>query len=217
MRISDLSSDVCSSDLPTWASRACSSAPSWWAERVRSPLRWGPARRWCWRCRVADRIRIGLCDDHAVVRSGLRRILEAEADFEVVGEAGSAAEAVEVALSAQPDVFVMDLGLPDRNGIAATADVCSVSPGTRVLVLTVHDDVAYLRRAFDAGATGYLVTEAADVDLVQAVPQVPAGRQYVHPSMGAALLAPDQPAARPAAPGGVRHERGAEVLTLNTP
>src|SRR3546814_3072871 len=81
----------------------------------------------------------------------LRRILEAEADFEVVGEAGSAAEAVEVALSAQPDVFVMDLGLPDRNGIAATADVCSVSPGTRVLVLTVHDDVAYLRRAFDAG------------------------------------------------------------------
>src|SRR3546814_1226331 len=145
MRISDLSSDVCSSDLPTWASRACSSAPSWWAERVRSPLRWGPARRWCWRGRVADRIRIGLCDDHAVVRSGLRRILEAEADFEVVGEAGSAAEAVEVALSAQPDVFVMDLGLPDRNGIAATADVCSVSPGTRVLVLTVHDDVAYLR------------------------------------------------------------------------
>src|SRR3546814_20242917 len=81
----------------------------------------------------------------------LRRILEAEADFEVVGEAGSAAEAVEVALSAQPDVFVMDLGLPDRNGSAATADVCSVSPGTRVLVLPVHDNVAYLRLALHAG------------------------------------------------------------------
>lgn len=163
---------------------------------------------------MADRIRIGLCDDHAVVRSGLRRILEAEADFEVVGEAGSAAEAVEVALSAQPDVFVMDLGLPDRNGIAATADVCSVSPGTRVLVLTVHDDVAYLRRAFEAGATGYLVKEAADVDLVQAVRQVAAGRQYVHPSLGAALLAPDTPAARPAGPGGELSEREAEVLAL---
>src|SRR3546814_11232037 len=124
MRISDLSSDVCSSDLPTWASRACSSAPSWWAERCRSPLRWGPARRWCWRCRVADRIRIGLCDDHAVVRSGLRRILEAEADFTVVGEAGSAAEAVEGALSAQPDVIGMELGWPDRHRTAAPAHIC---------------------------------------------------------------------------------------------
>jgi two-component system, NarL family, response regulator NreC len=163
---------------------------------------------------VADRIRIALCDDHAVVRSGLRRILEAEADLEVVGEAGSAAQAVEVASSAQPDVFVMDLGLPDRNGIAATTEVCAVSPETRVLVLTVHDDVAYLRRAFAAGATGYLVKEAADVELVQAVREVAAGRQYVHPSLGAALLAPDAPGARPAGPGGELSEREAEVLAL---
>ena len=112
---------------------------------------------------MADRIRIALCDDHAVVRSGLRRILEAEADLEVVGEAGSATQAVEVASSAQPDVFVMDLGLPDRNGIAATTEVCAVSPETRVLVLTVHDDVAYLRRAFAAGATGYLVDMGIDI------------------------------------------------------
>jgi two-component system, NarL family, response regulator NreC len=163
---------------------------------------------------VADRIRIALCDDHAVVRSGLRRILEAEADLEVVGEAGSATQAVEVASSAQPDVFVMDLGLPDRNGIAATTEVCAVSPETRVLVLTVHDDVAYLRRAFAAGATGYLVKEAADVELVQAVREVAAGRPYVHPSLGAALLAPDAPGARPAGPGGELSEREAEVLAL---
>ena len=163
---------------------------------------------------MADRIRIALCDDHAVVRSGLRHILEAEADLEVVGEAGSAAEAVEVATSARPDVFVMDLGLPDRNGIAATADICAVSPETRVLVLTVHDDVAYLRRAFDAGATGYLVKEAADVELVQAVRQVATGKQYVHPSLGAALLAPDAPAARPTGPGGELSEREVEVLAL---
>jgi two-component system response regulator NreC len=163
---------------------------------------------------MTDRIRIALCDDHAVVRSGLRRILEAEADLEVVGEAGSAAEAAEVASSARPDVFLMDLGLPGRNGIAATADVRAVSPDTRVLVLTVHDDVAYLRRAFEAGATGYLVKEAADVELVQAVRQVAEGKQYVHPSLGAALLAPDAPPARPAGPGGELSEREAEVLAL---
>ena len=163
---------------------------------------------------MADRIRIALCDDHALVRSGLRRILEAEPDFEVVGEAGLAGEAVDVARDAQPDVFVMDLGLPDRNGIAATADVCKVSPGTRVLVLTVHDDAAYLRRAFDAGATGYLVKEAADVELVQAVRQVAAGKQYVHPSLGAALLAPEAAGARPAGPGGKLSKREVEVLGL---
>ena len=163
---------------------------------------------------MADHIRIALCDDHAVVRSGLRHILEAEVDLEVVGEAGSAAEAVEVAGQVCPDVLVMDLGLPDRNGITATADVLAVSPSTRVLVLTVHDDVAYLRRAFDAGAAGYLVKEAADVDLVQAVRQVASGRQYVHPTLGAALLAPDVPPARPAGPGGELSEREVEVLTL---
>lgn len=163
---------------------------------------------------MADRVRVALCDDHAVVRSGLRHILEAEDDLEVVGEAGTAAAAVEVASDLRPDVFVMDLGLPDRSGIAATADVCAVSPATRVLVLTVHDDVAYLRRAFDAGAAGYLVKEAADVDLVQAVRQVAAGKQYVHPTLGAALLSPDAPSARPAGPGGELSEREVEVLTL---
>src|SRR3546814_19343832 len=92
--------------------------------------------------------------------------------------------------------------------------VCAVSPATRVLVLTVHDDVAYLRRAFDAGAAGYLVKDAADVELVQAVRQVAAGKEYVHPSLGAALLAPDAPAARPARPGGELSEREVPVPPL---
>jgi two-component system response regulator NreC len=161
---------------------------------------------------VGDRIRIALCDDHAIVRSGLRRILEAEPDLEVVAEAATADEAVTVARETQPDVFVMDVGLPDRNGVAATADVCKVSPATKVLVLTVHDDVAYLRRAFDAGAVGYLVKEAADIELVQAVRQVAKGRQYVHPTLGAALLAPDAATARPAGPGGELSEREVEIL-----
>lgn len=161
---------------------------------------------------MSERIRIALCDDHAVVRSGLRHILEAETDLEVVAEAGTAEEAVQVARDSQPDVFVMDIGLPDRNGIAATADVCAVSPATKVLILTVHDDIAYLRRAFDAGAVGYLVKEAADIELVQAVRQVAGGNQYVHPSLGAALLAPDAATVRPAGPGGELSVREVEVL-----
>ena len=163
---------------------------------------------------MAERIRIALCDDHAMVRSGLRRILDAEADLEVVAESATAAEAVIIARDTQPDVFVMDLGLPDRTGIAATLEVRAVSPATRVLVLTVHDDVAYLRRAFDAGAAGYLIKDAADVELVHAVRQVHAGKQYVYPTLGAALLAPDAATARPAGPGGELSEREVEVLGL---
>jgi len=157
-------------------------------------------------------VRIAICDDHGVVRSGLRRILEAEDDLEVVGEAGTAGEATSLARAERPDVFVMDLGLPDASGITATIEVRKASPATRVLVLTVHDDVAYLRRAFEAGADGYLIKEAADIELVQAVRQVASGRQYVHPSLGAALLAPDAPSARPSGPGGELSEREVEVM-----
>ena len=157
-------------------------------------------------------VRVALCDDHGIVRSGLRRIINAEADLEVVGEAASVHEAVELAHTERPDVFVMDLGLPDGSGLTATADVRRASPATRVLVLTVHDDIAYLRRAFEAGADGYMVKEAADVELVQAVRQVAAGHQYVHPTLGAALLAPDAPPARLGGPGGELSDREAEVL-----
>ena len=157
-------------------------------------------------------VRVALCDDHAVVRSGLRRILDAEDDLEVVGEAGSVREAVLVATAKRPDVFVMDLTLPDGSGITATVAVRKASPATRVLILTVHDDVAYLRRAFEAGADGYMVKDAADVELVNAVRQVASGRQYVHPTLGAALLAPDAPPAHFGGPGGALSEREAEVL-----
>lgn len=163
---------------------------------------------------MAEHIRIALCDDHAVVRSGLRRILETEPDLEVVAEAGTADEAVTVARDTQPDVFVMDVGLPGRSGIDATSDVCKVSPRTKVLVLTAHDDVAYLRRAFAAGAAGYLVKEAADIELVLAVRHIAAGKQYVHPTLGAALLAPDAATVRPAGPGGELSEREVEILGL---
>lgn len=163
---------------------------------------------------MAEPIRVALCDDHAVVRSGLRRILSDEADIDVVGEAGNAADAVTVAAAEQPDVFVMDLGLPGTNGIEATRQVLEASPTTAVLVLTVHDDVAYLRRAFDAGARGYLVKDAADIELVLAVRSVASGDEYVHPSLGAALLAPEAATVRPSGAGGELSEREVDVLRM---
>ena len=163
---------------------------------------------------MTDPIRVALCDDHAVVRGGLRRILEEEPDVEVVGEAGNATEAVTLAAATRPDVFVMDLGLPGTSGIEATRQVRAASPDTKVLVLTVHDDVAYLRKAFDAGAAGYLVKEAADVELVLAVRHVASGQEYVHPSLGAALLAPGASGPRPGGPGGELSDREIEVLRL---
>jgi DNA-binding NarL/FixJ family response regulator len=157
---------------------------------------------------------VALCDDHGVVRSGLRLILEAADDIVVVGQAPTGNEAIAMAADVHPDVLVMDVGLPDMSGIDATAKVLSASPGTRVLVLSVHDDVAYLRGSFDAGAAGYLLKEAADVELVEAVRQVASGRQYVHPTMGAALLAPDAGPRCLGGPGGQLSYRETEVLRL---
>ena len=159
-------------------------------------------------------IRVALCDDHAVVRGGLRRILAEEPDLEVVGEAGNGTAAIAIAAATAPAVFVMDLGLPDMSGIEATRRVIQASPETRVLVLTVHDDVAYLRQAFDAGAHGYLVKDAADVELVLAVRQVAAGRLYVHPRLGAMLLGPAASTGRASGPGGELSEREQTVLRL---
>jgi two-component system response regulator NreC len=157
-------------------------------------------------------IRVALCDDHAMVRSGLRRILAEEPDIEVAGEAGTAEQAVELARRTRPDVLVMDLGLPGASGIAATGRVRQASPDTAVLVLTAHNDVVYLRRAFAAGATGYLLKEAADIELVQAVRTVASGRQYVDPTLGAAALHVGAGPDRPAGPGGQLSERELEVL-----
>ena len=161
-----------------------------------------------------DVIRVALCDDHAVVRSGLSRIVDDEQDLQVVGAAGTAEAAAALARAEQPDVFVMDLGLPGTSGIEATRMIRTVSPRTAVLVLTVHDDIAYLRKAFDAGASGYLVKDAADVELVAAIRQVASGEQYVHPRLGAALLSPAASGRLVGPYGDELSEREVEVLRL---
>jgi two-component system, NarL family, response regulator NreC len=134
-------------------------------------------------------IQVLVCDDHALVRSGLCRLLESESSFDVVGEAADAEQAVDRVGELQPAVLLLDVVMPGRSGIEALADIRAASPDTRVLVLSMQDDPSYVRQAFAAGAHGYLVKEAADADLVQAIKDVAAGHKYVHPSLGARLAA----------------------------
>lgn len=132
-------------------------------------------------------ISVQLCDDHALVRAGLRRLLEAEPDISVTGEAANADEAVEQVRVGQPDVLLLDVVMPGRSGIEALPEITMAAPQTRVLMLSMQDDPIYVRQAFSAGADGYLLKEAADTELVQAVHEVAAGRSYVHPALGARL------------------------------
>ena len=128
-------------------------------------------------------------DDHAVVRSGLRLLLDAEDDFEVVAEAADARGAVFELRAHKPDVVLLDVVMPGRTGIEAIPDLLKESPETRVLVLSMQDDPAYVREAFGAGAKGYVLKEAADAEVVGAIREVAEGRQYVHPALGARLVA----------------------------
>jgi len=140
-------------------------------------------------------VRILIVDDHAVVRTGLRLLLDAEDDLETVAEAGNARDAVFEARKHKPDVILMDVVLPDRSGIEATPDVLKEAPKARVLVLSMEDDPSYVREAFSAGASGYVLKEAADNELVTALRQVAAGERYVHPALGARMAAADAEAA----------------------
>ena len=139
--------------------------------------------------RASKRIRILIVDDHAVVRSGLRLLLESQADIEVVGEAGTVSEAVLEARSAKPDVVLMDVVMPGQSGIEGIPAVMNEAPKATVLVLSMQDDPQYVRQAFGVGASGYVLKEAADTELVAAVREVAGGGRYVHPALGARLAA----------------------------
>jgi two-component system, NarL family, response regulator NreC len=134
-------------------------------------------------------IRTVIVDDHAVVRSGLRLVLEGEEDIEVVAEAADARNAVFEARAHHPDVILLDVVMPGRSGIEAIPDLLQESPDSKVLVLSMQDDPAYVREAFGAGASGYVLKEAADAEVVAAVREVAGGQRYVHPALGARLVA----------------------------
>jgi two-component system, NarL family, response regulator NreC len=137
---------------------------------------------------MTKKIRILLADDHAVVRQGFRMILAAEPDFEIVGEAANGREAVELAERLQPDVVVMDVAMPELNGIEATRRLAESTPRTRVLALSMHKDSAYVREILRAGARGYLLKDAFDSDLLRAVRAVAAGDGYLSPTVSDAVL-----------------------------
>lgn len=134
-------------------------------------------------------IRVLVVDDHAVVRSGIRLLLEAEDDIDVVAEAGTADDGVRAARLEKPDVVLLDVVMPGRSGIEAMSDIRSAAKDAAVLVLSMQDDPSYVREAFALGASGYVLKEAVDVEVVQAVREVAAGRKYVHPALGAKLAA----------------------------
>ena len=158
-------------------------------------------------------IRVLVVDDHAVVRAGLRRILDAEPDIETVGEAPNGERAVFEAMDHKPDVVLMDVVMPGKSGIEATRAVLQAVPETTVLILSMQDDPRYVREAFDAGASGYVMKEAADDEVVDAVRAVAAGQRYLHPTLGARLLAAESEERRRAADDPLS-DREREVLRL---
>jgi two-component system, NarL family, response regulator NreC len=158
-------------------------------------------------------IRTVVVDDHAVVRAGIKLLLDREDDIEVVGEAGTAKDAVFRARALKPDVILLDLVMPGESGIDALPKLLKESPETKVLVLSMQDDPQYVREAFAAGAAGYVLKEAADEEVVAAVREIADGGRYVHPALGARLVAAEAQE-RAAAEADPLSDREREILRL---
>jgi two-component system, NarL family, response regulator NreC len=162
---------------------------------------------------MADPIRVLIVDDHAVVRSGIRLLLGQEPDIEPVGEAGTGREAVFQARSLKPDVLLLDVVMPDQTGLEVLPMLVHENPKAKVLLLSMQDDPRYVREAFAAGATGYVLKEAADTEVVAAIREVARGGRYVSPELGARLLAAEAEAERRAGEDPLS-DREREVLRL---
>lgn len=133
-------------------------------------------------------VRILIVDDHAVVRAGLRALLGAEPDFQVVGEAADGPTAIALALEATPDVIVIDMNMPGMNGIEATRQLREKLPTARVLILTLHADASYLRQAVEQGAAGYVLKSAVEPQIINAIRTVAQGDMFIDPTMTLTLV-----------------------------
>jgi two-component system, NarL family, response regulator NreC len=158
-------------------------------------------------------IRVLIVDDHAVVRAGLRLLIDAEEDMEAAGEAGSVRDAVFEARSLKPDLILMDVVMPGGSGLEGIPQLLHERPETKILILSMQDDPRYVREAFGAGASGYVLKEAVDTEVVTAIREVARGGRYVNPELGARLVSADADAARQAADDPLS-EREREVLRL---
>ncbi len=134
-----------------------------------------------------EKIRVVLADDHAVLRAGLKALIEDEPDIEVVGEASNGAEAIEVVQHERPDVVVMDIAMPVMNGLEATERIGELGLNTKVLVLTMHAEEQYLFQVLQAGGSGYVLKQSADSELMDAIRSVHRGEAFLYPS-GVRLL-----------------------------
>jgi two-component system, NarL family, response regulator NreC len=133
-------------------------------------------------------VRLLLVDDHAVVRSGLRMLLVNEQDVEIIGEAGSAGEALQAARQLKPNVVLMDIGLPDMSGIEATREIKRQYPEIAVVALTIHEDEEYFFKMLEAGASGYVPKRAAPEELLTAIRAAASGEVYLYPSLAKLLV-----------------------------
>jgi two-component system, NarL family, response regulator NreC len=158
-------------------------------------------------------IRLLIIDDHQLVRSGLRRLLENEEDMTVEDEAGTAYDAVRLARLHKPDVILLDVVMPGGSGLDALPEIRAAAPDAKVLTLSMQDDPSYVRQAFAAGASGYVLKEAADDELLAAIREVSGGGRYVDPQLGARLAAFDAAAATERAEDPLS-DREREVLRL---
>jgi len=134
------------------------------------------------------KVRVLLADDHQLIRSGIRLMLEREPDMSVVGEASDGREAVALAKSLSPDVVIMDIGMPNLNGIEAAGQMTQENPKLAVMILSMHPDETYVLRALRAGARGYLLKDSAEADLIKAVHVVANGKSFFSPSVSRVLL-----------------------------
>jgi two-component system, NarL family, response regulator NreC len=154
-----------------------------------------------------------IVDDHAVVRAGLRLLVDNADGLETVGEAGTADEAVAKVKTLAPDVTLLDVVMPDGDGIEALPAILSVHPEGKVLILSMEDNPGYVRKALNAGASGYVLKEAVDTEVVRAIREVAAGRRYLQPELGIRLVDSDEPEARKPEKGQLS-QREREVLRL---
>ena len=133
-------------------------------------------------------IRILLADDHTIIRSGLRLLLEQQDDFKVVAEANDGREAVQLVLKHKPDIVILDIGMPQLNGIEATRQILAEHAEAQVLILSMHSDEGYVLRALKAGARGYILKNSAEADLIRAVRSVAEGKSFFSPVISKMLL-----------------------------